>query len=229
MCNVWSLLLGHRIIADCVLVRFLQIIFFGLLRRLGYLERKQPNMSAESLCQTLFGGIRRWKRKWNWMKLKYKTLVGLNISLVPHGMSPVPSYILMSSLLNNTNNCSNCNIISFMWMICMFNLAVSAKILFVPWKVKYFCWQRGVDYSPATLCSWSTNGLSEWFFGRVGEHPSASIIRSISKHAHSEEALQIRIKTHGWMEMQKKKIWIIFSHCSLNPAECKYPFEVYSV
>ena len=34
--------------------RILQIIFFGLLRRLGYLERKQPNMSAESFCHTLF-------------------------------------------------------------------------------------------------------------------------------------------------------------------------------
>ena len=136
------MLLGHRIIADCVLVGFCKLF------SLGYCDdwviwRGNSPIWVQNLSTKHFFGTRSWKRKWNWMKLKYVTLVGLILSLVPLGMSPVTSYILKSSLLNNTNNCSNCIILSFIWMICMFNMAVSAKILIIPWKVKYFWLTRG--------------------------------------------------------------------------------------
>ena len=51
----------------------------------------------------------------------------------------------------------------------------------------------------------------------------ASIIGSISKHAHSEEALQILITTYWWREMQKKKIWIRFK--GYHPSLTTHPFH----
>ena len=137
--------------------------FLWVIATTGLFGEETAQYECRIFLPNTFWGIRRWKRKWNWMKLKYVSLGGSILSLVSLGTSPVTSNILMSSLLNNTKNCSNCNIPSFMWMLCMFNMAVFAKILFIPWKIKYFWLTRGVDYSPATFCSWSTSGLSDFF------------------------------------------------------------------
>ena len=59
-----------------------------------------------------------------------------------------------------------------------------------------------------------------WEDGSLGR---ASIIGSISKHAHSEEALQILITTYWWREMQKKKIWIRFK--GYHPSLTTHPFH----